>query len=115
MPRLRTLRRTHRAHGWNRGRLLHEWRRVVGGADGNRPGGSAAHWPPWCRLSCRAPAAGEAVLEAIKRACSTWEQAGVSVNTLTHPGAPLERTRLRSVIRLTRARDIFIPHYYALA
>ncbi len=40
------------------------------------------------------------------------EQAGGRVCALAHPGAPLERTRLR-VLMLT-ASDAFMPYYYAL-
>ncbi len=50
----------------------------------------------------------------MKKARSTWERAGVNVNTLTHPDAPLERTRLRFETRLTRLSGAVIPHYYAL-
>ncbi len=103
--RLRSRRRRRRAHDGIEGARRRSGGVSSVGADGNRPGGSAAHWRPWSLLSCRAPAAGEAVTRAIKKARSTWERAGVNVNaSFLYPVAPLERTRLRLTIGVLSAR-----------
>ena len=74
---------------------------------GNRPGGSAAHWRPWCLLNCGAPSAGEAGCGANKRPAPHWERAGAqsrrradSTRSLPWSGRVLRMTKDRGVAQL---------------
>ena len=79
----RSRRRRRRARGRGRG-LVAAGGAAVGAERccGNRPGGSAAHWRPWCLLLVGAPSAGEAGCGAKKSPLHTGSGPGAVARVL---------------------------------
>ena len=95
--RRRSRRHRRRARGQGRERGPPERRREDGGRKrscGNRPGGSAAHWRPWCLLLVGAPSAGEAGCGQTKSPLHTGSGPGAVAHAV-YPVAPMERTGVK--------------------